>query len=69
MRHFVTYDPVPALASPNATFLLMDGLNHMFQTAETGVIAEYIEIDETFNGDFRLHHARECVRQAVNGLE
>lgn len=26
-----------------------DGLNHLFQKAETGAVAEYIEIEETFN--------------------
>ncbi|RZF58530.1 alpha/beta hydrolase family protein [Sphingobacterium corticibacterium] len=26
-----------------------DGLNHLFQTAETGAVSEYIEIEETFN--------------------
>lgn len=26
-----------------------DGLNHLFQKAETGAVSEYIDIEETFN--------------------
>ncbi len=32
----------------DVTVLELDGLNHMFQTARTGTIAEYAEIEETF---------------------
>jgi hypothetical protein len=81
MRHFLTYDPAPALAkldcpvlaiwgskdlqvlpdlnqpairealagNPNAPFVRLEGLNHMFQAAATGLLAEYAEIDETIN--------------------
>jgi len=34
--------------NPDAKVLQLDGLNHMFQSAETGVMGEYIEIEETF---------------------
>jgi pimeloyl-ACP methyl ester carboxylesterase len=81
MRHFLSYDPAPALRELNcpvliiigsndlqvvpemnvpamrtalawnerATFVELKGLNHMFQSAETGLIVEYAEIDETIN--------------------
>jgi uncharacterized protein len=32
----------------DVTVLELEGLNHMFQTAQTGMIAEYAEIEETF---------------------
>lgn len=32
----------------DVTILQLDGLNHMFQTAQTGEIAEYARIEETF---------------------
>ncbi|RKR02949.1 alpha/beta hydrolase family protein [Maricaulis maris] len=34
--------------NPDVTVLELEGLNHMFQTAQTGTIAEYAEIEETF---------------------
>ena len=34
--------------SPDATIQELPGLNHMFQTAKTGAISEYAQIDETF---------------------
>jgi len=34
--------------NPDATVLQLDGLNHMFQSAQTGAMGEYIEIEETF---------------------
>lgn len=34
--------------NPRATAKEMPGLNHLFQTARTGAIAEYAEIEETF---------------------
>lgn len=37
--------------NPDATVLALDGLNHLFQTAETGLIAEYATIEETFSPD------------------
>jgi hypothetical protein len=81
MRHFLNYDPAPALrrlnvpvlaiwgtrdlqvlpsinrpaleralaANRRASFVELDGLNHMFQAATTGSLAEYAEIDETIN--------------------
>ena len=81
MRHFLSYDPAPALReldvpvlaiigtkdlqvipdvnvpamraalarNENAMLIELNGLNHLFQTAETGSIAEYVEIDETIN--------------------
>jgi pimeloyl-ACP methyl ester carboxylesterase len=44
---------IPALddalaANPAATVLELEGLNHLFQTATTGAVAEYARIDETF---------------------
>ncbi len=44
---------IPALeaalaANPGATVVELGGLNHLFQTATTGAVAEYAEIDETF---------------------
>jgi pimeloyl-ACP methyl ester carboxylesterase len=35
--------------NPDVTLTILDGLNHMFQTAETGSIAEYGQIEETFS--------------------
>ncbi len=81
MRHFLNYDPTPALrrldvavlaiwgtrdlqvlpalnrpaleralaGNPRAAFVELEGLNHMFQAAATGSLAEYAEIDETIN--------------------
>lgn len=81
MRHFLNYDPAPALrrldvpvlaiwgtrdlqvlpalnrpaleralaGNPRAAFVELEGLNHMFQAAATGSLAEYAEIDETIN--------------------
>jgi pimeloyl-ACP methyl ester carboxylesterase len=81
MRHFLNYDPAPALrrldvpvlaiwgtrdlqvlpsinrpaleralaANRRASFVELDGLNHMFQAARTGSLSEYAEIDETIN--------------------
>jgi pimeloyl-ACP methyl ester carboxylesterase len=81
MRHFLNYDPSPALrrldvpvlaiwgtrdlqvlpalnrpaieravaGNPRAAFVELEGLNHMFQAAATGSLAEYAEIDETIN--------------------
>ncbi|MAC90604.1 alpha/beta fold hydrolase [Maricaulis sp.] len=48
--------PAPNLAgleaglsgNPEVTVMELEGLNHMFQTAQTGTIAEYAEIEETF---------------------
>lgn len=34
---------------PDATVMMLDGLNHMFQTAETGSMMEYAQIEETFD--------------------
>ncbi len=44
---------IPALdaalaAGLDATVSRLDGLNHLFQTAETGVVSEYARIEETF---------------------
>ncbi|WP_291842735.1 alpha/beta fold hydrolase [Maricaulis sp.] len=36
------------MGNPDAIVRELDGLNHMFQTAQTGTIAEYAEIEETF---------------------
>lgn len=36
-------------ANPDATVRTLDGLNHLFQTAETGVPSEYGRIEETFD--------------------
>jgi fermentation-respiration switch protein FrsA (DUF1100 family) len=76
MRHFLTYDPAPALrtlktpilalygskdlqvspalnaaalsrANPAAEVRILPGLNHMFETAETGLPREYGRIEET----------------------
>lgn len=81
MRHFLAYDPRPALTmvtvpvlaiggskdtqvkssdnlsvieaalneagNTDATVVELEGLNHMFQTAETGYVIEYGTIDET----------------------
>ena len=33
----------------DATVLELEGLNHMFQTAQTGTVPEYAQIEETFN--------------------
>ncbi len=33
---------------PDATVIELEGLNHLFQTAETGALAEYSQIEETF---------------------
>jgi len=81
MRHFVNYDPAPALrrldvpvlaiwgtrdlqvlpsinrpaleralaANRRASFVALEGVNHMFQAARTGSLSEYEEIDETIN--------------------
>lgn len=35
--------------NPDATILELDGLNHMFQPAQTGTIAEYAQIETTFD--------------------
>ena len=35
----------------DATIIELEGLNHMFQTARTGNVAEYAQIEETFNPD------------------
>lgn len=37
--------------NPDATILELDGLNHMFQPAQTGTIAEYAQIEITFDPD------------------
>ena len=34
--------------NPDVTIIEFDGLNHMFQSAETGLIGEYAELEETF---------------------
>lgn len=34
--------------NPSATVRQLDGLNHLFQTAQTGAVAEYRQIEETF---------------------
>ncbi|MFY0637449.1 alpha/beta hydrolase family protein [Maricaulis maris] len=34
--------------NPDVTVMELEGLNHMFQTAQTGMVAEYAEIEETF---------------------
>ena len=34
--------------TPDATIIELDGLNHMFQTAQTGSMGEYAQIEETF---------------------
>ncbi len=34
---------------PDATVMMLDGLNHMFQNAETGSMMEYAQIEETFD--------------------
>jgi pimeloyl-ACP methyl ester carboxylesterase len=34
--------------NPDATVVVLPGLNHLFQTAKTGAITEYPEIEETF---------------------
>lgn len=34
---------------PDATVMMLDGLNHMFQTAENGSMMEYAQIEETFD--------------------
>ena len=34
--------------TPDTTILELEGLNHMFQTAETGSMMEYAQIEETF---------------------
>lgn len=34
--------------NPDTTVIELEGLNHMFQRAQTGTIAEYAEIEETF---------------------
>ena len=34
-----------------ATVSEIDGLNHLFQTAETGAVSEYARIEETFSPD------------------
>lgn len=44
---------IPALEralaeNPAATVLELEGLNHLFQTATTGAVSEYVQIDETF---------------------
>lgn len=44
---------IPALetalaGNPDATVVELNGLNHLFQTATTGAISEYSQIDETF---------------------
>ena len=36
-------------ANRRASFVELDGLNHMFQAARTGALSEYAEIDETTN--------------------
>lgn len=45
---------IPALetalaANPDATVSELEGLNHLFQTAETGSVSEYARIEETFS--------------------
>lgn len=35
--------------NPDATILELEGLNHMFQPAQTGTIAEYAQIETTFD--------------------
>jgi hypothetical protein len=35
--------------NPRAAFVELEGLNHMFQAAPTGSLAEYAKIDETIN--------------------
>ena len=34
--------------NPDVTVMQLDGLNHLFQTATTGSVAEYALIEETF---------------------
>jgi pimeloyl-ACP methyl ester carboxylesterase len=34
-------------ANPNVTIMELPGLNHLFQTAKTGVVGEYADIEET----------------------
>jgi hypothetical protein len=38
-----------AAENPDATVRTLDGLNHLFQTAETGNPSEYGRIEETFS--------------------
>ena len=45
---------IPALeaaleANAEATVLELEGLNHLFQNAETGAVSEYARIEETFS--------------------
>lgn len=37
------------LNHPDVTVTMLEGLNHMFQTAETGSMQEYAQIEETFD--------------------
>lgn len=41
--------------NPDTTTRLLDGLNHMFQTATTGAIGEYADIPETFAPAAMIH--------------
>lgn len=54
-----------ALRSPDSEVLVLRNLNHLFQTARTGSIAEYAQLEETFNpvalkivGDWVLERVR-----------
>ena len=38
-----------ALSHPQSEVLTLDGLNHLFQPAETGALSEYIQIETTFD--------------------
>ena len=43
------HDYVVAGGNRHVKTVELPGLNHLFQTCQTGAIAEYAEIDETFN--------------------
>ena len=38
-----------ALSHPDSDVVTLDGLNHLFQPAETGAMSEYLEIETTMD--------------------
>ncbi len=42
-------EALAAGGNQNVKTVALPGLNHLFQTCQTGAISEYAQIDETFN--------------------
>jgi uncharacterized protein len=52
----------------NYTLLILPNLNHLFQTAATGAISEYEQVDETIS-DLALNTVSNWILRTVRGFE